>query len=164
MDLSIMAGWSMIDMASGDDDSGTSATRANYEWARVNWASKEDIKFVYGGSGSYGVAYRLETSNSDIHEAIHAMYEFGCIQDEILHRVEADWIADAKESWVLFDFMRQVEETFGDDIFQDVSKKTIDSIFDQCCTLSGEQWSFEGTAYIDLHRLVPHFQVAISSL
>jgi hypothetical protein len=165
-DLQIMDGWSQIDIASGSDYSGSSATRANYEWAVDNWASNPDIKFVYGGFGTYGIAYRIQTDDPDIHEVINTMSEFGVIDDSYLYNVESRWIADAKESWAIFDFKRAVEKLHdNDEILDDVSDDTIVKIFDECLALSNEVFVTEHCGmYIDVERLAPHFQAAVKSM
>jgi hypothetical protein len=165
MDLAILDGWAMIDLASGDHYCGSSATRANYEWCRDNWSSKADIKFVYGGNGSYGVAYRILTEDQEIHQAIHCMSEYACIQDTYLVEVEARWIGEAKDSWALFQFRCELEREHGEDIFDEVSDEIVLAIFDECYRLSDEQWVPEGTGmWMDVSRLVPYFEEAIASM
>lgn len=164
-DLQIMDGWAMIDLASGSDYSGSSAERSNYEWCRDNWASKEDIKFVYGAFGTYGIAYRITTEDPDIHESIHVMSEFGAIDSCYLIDVEARWIGEAKEGWTISDFRRAVEREHGDDVFEDISEETIVRLFDACYVLSDECWESQHCdAWLDVDRLVPHFEAAIASL
>jgi hypothetical protein len=164
-DMCEMDGWSMIDLATGSDYSGCSATRANFEWSVENWQDNRDIKFVFGGWGTYGVAYRITTEDPDIHEAVHAMSEHGVIDDCYLIDVEDRWISEAKESWAISDFIRAVEKQHGDDVFDDISEETIIRLFDACYVLSDEVWQSENCGmYIDVERMVPHFEEAVSRL
>jgi hypothetical protein len=164
-DLAIMDGWSMIDIASGDHYVGSASTRANYEWCVENWSQNQDVKFIYGTNESYGIAYRILTEDEEIHEAIHAMSEHGVICDETLRAVESRWIQEAKDSWAIFDFTREVEFLFGEDILTEISEETIDRLFNACVLLSEEQWSFEfASAEIDVRGFACYLEVAIANL
>lgn len=163
--------WTIITETEGSDYSGTSVTRANYEWFVSNHGKSSDLVQVYGWFGGYAVAYRTaayetETMDETIREAIDSISEYPIICDETLYRVETQWVQDAMDDWTIPDFKRAVERIMDrDDLWDDIDESTVQLIWDECLIRSGEDWIFEHcAAWIDVDRIASQFQGVISSI
>jgi hypothetical protein len=159
------AGWKHVEEACGSDYSGCSYTRANFEWFREEYRDHADVAILYGEFFGYGIGYNPETADDRLREIIDALSDYPLVCEHTVSLVEARWIVDALESWALKDFRKAVERHHGEDLLDDVSEETLARIFDLCAELANEYWQSENCGmHIDVDRLVPHFQSAVSSM
>jgi len=158
-------GWRYVEEASGSDYSGSSYTRANYEWFKEEYRNHADVRVLHGDFFGYGIGYNPETEDDRLKEIIDALADYPLVCEHTVTSVESRWIEDALESWALKDFRRAVERLQDDDILDDVSDATIAQIFEICRELANEYWQSENCGmYIDVEKLAPHFQSAVESL
>lgn len=164
-DLSDYPGFKLIEEACGSDYMGCSYTRANFEWFQEEYRNHADVLFLWGHFFGYGVAYRVETEDDRLREIVDGLADYPLVCEHKVSEVEVRWIQDAMESWALSDFRKEIERHHGEDILDDVSDDTLTRVFDLCADLANTYWQSENCGmHIDIDRLVPHFQAAVSSL
>jgi hypothetical protein len=124
-----------------------------------------DVVILHGDFFSYGIGYNPETEDDRLREIVEALSDYPCVDDEMVERVEQRWIEDAMHSWALNDFRRAVERQHGEDLLDEVSDETVARVFEICRQESQEEWTPENCGmHIDVEKIVPHFQSAVSSM
>lgn len=154
-DLRDNSDWQIIPETEGSDYSGSSVTRANYEWFLDNHSKDDDLAEVTGWFCGYGIAIKSDSQDPDLREIIDALSEYPVICEDTWARVEARWISEALDSGILSDFVREVERiTDHEDIFDEISQDLALEIFEASRVISGEEWRFEHAgAFIDVSRV-----------
>jgi len=163
-DIEGTAGWRYVEEATGSDYSGSSYTRANFEWLRDNYGDHPDIMILWGHFFGYGIGFNQETEDDTLRAIIDGLEDYVIICEHKLAQVEERWISEALDSYI-FDFKREIRRVHGEEMLEEVLDETIGQIFEICRELSNTEWIPENCGmYIDVDRLVPHFEEAVSRL
>lgn len=165
-DMRDLPGWELIEGTCGSDYSGSSITRANFEWFVDNLIKDEDIKIVSGMFFGYGIAYNTKTEDPDLLEVINCIESEGCIDDTYVYQVEARWIDEAMDD-AIHDFRRASQAWVGYDeyLWDDIDDEFIGKVMTRCMELANETFIMEySSAWLDVNRLVPYTEQALKEL
>lgn len=143
----------LIDLCTGSDYSGSSVERSNYESMKETFSELID---VYGGYGTYSLAYVGEPSES-LQEALNALEDYALFNDNHHSELEMRLIDEAWDSYGRSELRKELEQIYE----VELTDPELDNIFS--CTMSegcGEEAIVEigCVVYFHIDRFVEYYQ------
>jgi hypothetical protein len=111
---------------------------------------------VYGDYNSHDLAFSIDLTDEDILEALEALEDYPCVDDEELGQLEIDGQDESWGNWAKHDFIRELEKFFEIE-FDHTDDDEIYMLFQEGCDKSNTYWQEEGgyaNWTIDLERIV----------
>ena len=105
----------LSDFLSGSDYSGSLVERANYRDFLEEYGEHDGVHEVYGGHGTFAVAVRIDAVDEEMAAVFDALEDYPLISEETHGELEMEAQDEAWESWAESDFVRELENRFGED-------------------------------------------------
>jgi hypothetical protein len=98
------------------------------------------------GYGGYAVAIRLDvwSRREDIRECINGLDNYPLIDDEDSWFVEMEWADENWDSWAKDDFVKALQEKFGEFDLNEVGESNLRSYFEDWRESANTYWECEG--------------------
>lgn len=148
--------------ASFSDYSGCLVERANARALHDDDDLGEWIETVYGGHGTELHGFRhsnLMTMSGESFEALYevlgALSDYPLLCEETHSEMELEAQNEAWESWAEWDYRKELESIFGDELIKDIPGDELYSMFRDAADAANEYWIDEvgGGAEINLERV-----------
>lgn len=155
-------------LSGGDYASSCAVEYSNYlEWIEL-FADTLSVDWwtVSGGYGSYGIAIRVDTENSEILEMIGSLSDYCVINEDRLSQVEMEWQDDTYRRDTADEFVQSINALFEIELDLDIDCNADDDrvfeLFRACADRANEYWEVEqhGSAYIRVEKLVDTVEYA----
>lgn len=164
----------MPDIMTYGDYGGSLVEKANNVWMRENWMGESvrddsdpvdepltpHVHGVYGGHGSDAIAINVtdicDECATELAEILESLDDYPLLDEELHSELEYEAQNEAWESWVAWDFARELSRVSGLDIERD---ETFDgplwALLVELMEEQNEYWVTEGiNAWVDLERIV----------
>lgn len=153
-------------LSGGDYASSCAVEYSNYlEWIEL-FADTLSVDWwtVSGGYGSYGIAIRVDTENSEILEMIGSLSDYCVINEDRLSQVEMEWQDDTYRRDTAQEFIEGIEKEFEIELLIDDPQDNdlVFELFQTCADRANEYWEVEqhGSTYIRVRKLVEKVEYA----
>lgn len=156
----------------GSDYSGGSVTLANYEYMRDEYSDNDNVRLVYGGYGTYGIAINI-SADWDEEEAfwlidlLENLDNYPVIDDDALCEVERRIEDEAwSEIYGRCDFSTELGESTGYEVEgEDNFDGPLFALFLELQEKHNEYWIHEvgATAYADVEKLCSDTSIIFKS-
>lgn len=140
--------WINLIQFGGSDYSGGALGKANHRAFLKEFEGQRGVCPTYGGHGSYGICVRIKDLTEEMMEMVESVHDYPCVDDEVMGEIEHEDEQEAMDSWVVWDFQRELEKRFEDD--EEVTDKLFDSsneslanLFEETREAMDEYWIHE---------------------
>ncbi len=166
----VREGWFQVEYATGSDYSGSSITRSNYRVLCAMLEEHETGAVVWvrtpGGHGTYGIAVRYFELSEPMREALDALEDYPCLDDEDLSELELEEQSGCWERWTRKDFIRELAKSQHKDpdaLEAALTPEQWWNVFHALCEESGTYWEDQGGEgpWIDLKRVVKAYSPGV---
>lgn len=143
-----------IDLCTGSDYSGSTGTKANHLWVKKNWLDRPGVFDVWGGHGTYAIVIRIRDLDEEMRDAIAALSDYPCFDDELLVDVEDDLFDEEWKSWAHSEFEARIKSAL---VLEGLSTKDDDfRLYFKLARINDSEVVFEGgsSVYINFDELI----------
>jgi hypothetical protein len=158
-----------VPFASGSDYSGSTLERSNYLWWVEQYGKCAFTHTAHGGYNTYALYICLDellAVDDDMFEAVcealEALAEYPCFDEEAQTMLESDLSDEAWEEWVSEEFVRAIEKEYRHCDFDFSDECAFRVFFEKMCESANCYWYNEGYGhdmYVDVDKVVEYLTI-----
>lgn len=118
------------------------------------------------GYGGYAVAIRLDVwlRRKDIRECINGLDNYPLIDDEDSWFVEMEWANENWDSWGQSDFIKEIEDKFGECELIDGQEQNLRCYFEELRESVNEYWECDGGGHGSMFIRIEHVIAGVDDI